>query len=213
MADRVQQAISSFAMLPLTKKLETLAAAAIQVESALEKNDRMLSHPGDRPWDYRAAVESAMLGLGPALEWIERDDLGALVAGGCPASRFLRRAGISLTEKENEVLSEFTGVIASAVPANDFACIIDGHEHLPETPAGLGFPEALRKYGLFAKMLQASKVYKKVFVGSFSFVDVHSADIAIMERIFFAGVSYVKKSFRYADADILVYAAGVEFPC
>ena len=211
MGDRVEQAILSFAALPLAEKLATLAVAAIEVECELEKNGRSLGHPADRPWDYRAAVESAMLGLG--WEWEERDDLRALVAGGCPASRFLRRAGIRLSENEDNLLSEFTGVIASAVPANEFAGIIHGYEHNLVRPASLGAPEGIRKYGLFAKMLQASNVYKKVFVGEFSFVDAHDPDLSIMERMFFAGVSYLKSPFQYAGADLLVYAAGVEFPC
>ena len=206
--DPIQEAISSFAALPLLEKIASLAAAAIKVEKDLEKNGRVLGHPGDRPSDYLEAVGSEMLGL----RWTESIDEGALISGGCPAFLLLKRAGISLSAVEENVLVESIGVIASAAPENQFACIIDGHELNPDKPNGLAFPDAIRQHGLFAKMLQTSGAYNKVFVASFSFVDALSPDLLFSDRLF-DPFCYLKKQFQYARADIAVYAAGVEFPC
>ncbi len=205
--DLIQQAISNFAALPLLDKVAVLAAAAIKLEMALEKNGRSLGHPADRPWDYQSAIVCEMLGS----RSVDRDDQAALVSGGYAASRFSKRAGVAISTAEQKLLSEFIGVFASMAPENQFACIVGGHELNPNKPAGLACPEVIRQHRLFAKMLQASEAYKKVFVGSFSFVDALSPDCAITDQLF-SGICYVKQYFQYAHADIIVYAAGVEFP-
>ena len=206
--DPVAQAVSFFAALPLAEKVEALAAAAIKVENDLERNGRGLGHPSDRPWDYQAVIVSEMLGL----RWTTRDDQGALIDGGYPRSWFLKRAGLSLSDVEERLFVGSLAVVASASPENRFAGIIEGSELNPEEPAGLAVPVGISEHGPFAKMLQASGAYRKVFVGSFSFVDALSPDHFFSDRAFH-GLCHVKKQFRYAQADIIVYAAGVEFPC
>jgi hypothetical protein len=204
----VEPAILSFAALPLSAKVEALAAAAIKVENDLEsRGRRAFGHPGERPWDYREVVASEMLGL----RWTGCNDQGALLSGGYSTSWFLMRAGVSLSDAEERFLRQYIAVAASAAPENRFAGIIDGYELNPQRPDGLA-THNIERYAPFAKMLQASKTYSKVFVGCFSFVDAQSRDLRFSD-LEFAGFCYVKKQFRCAQADVIVYTAGVEFPC